>query len=514
MKTVDTNYHLPNSEGTRGFVDVLARDRHGKFVVIEIKRSDSTAREAIHEVLKYCELLRSQRGLRRDQVRAVIASNTWRELLVPFSEISRVSEYPVEGVELVVDESFPASLRASIVSPLDVPDERELSTLALRIPLRSPQEASQRWADLAARLAQVGVDDAIGVVVGNASRTLLHVALGTVLDGDPRLAFERPSDARDDDSERDEQDDELFSGAPEGQEREYAAALRVLEDIPEGEVVSPERLNRIIYSNRLELHGVLRSGRFEEQADLIDDEEALRLAEGVTSWNQVMVTLTGRPSHVLAWSRLRRQVEYVLFGNPRWSRLLGLWLDEVEHVHPSADVVLHVYNPCDLMAALVHSGLGGDLQRLLPRIEGGLDLPGTDGRLLQGTLVWDGTPVGKAEAKIRGIYRRPGDWGIARAAGGVWQIDLELLKGLGLRYDLFEFGPGEPGSIWRLEEENGTLRRELSSDAMEWPNCRPLSEWLRRVDLRRLMEQYRSIMVPVEGGDQWLVMEGPANPKL
>jgi RecB family endonuclease NucS len=84
ITTVGKNYHLSNSEGARGFIDVLAGDRHGMFVVIEIKRSDSTAREAIHEVFKCCELLRAQRGLRSDQVRGAIPSSTWRELLVPF----------------------------------------------------------------------------------------------------------------------------------------------------------------------------------------------------------------------------------------------------------------------------------------------------------------------------------------------------------------------------------------------------------------------------------------------
>ena len=84
LVTVRANYHLQNSEGTRGFVDVLARDRQGLFVAIEVKRSDNTAREALHEVLKYRELLRRELGLRVDQVRAIIASTTWRELLVPF----------------------------------------------------------------------------------------------------------------------------------------------------------------------------------------------------------------------------------------------------------------------------------------------------------------------------------------------------------------------------------------------------------------------------------------------
>ncbi len=496
LTTVGTNYHLPKSHGTRGFIDVLARDRHGLFVVIEVKRSDSAAREAIHEVLKYCELLRVERGLRSDQVRAIIASSTWRELLVPFSEISRLSEYPIEGVELVIDSDFPTSLRAERITPLPVPAERDLSALALRIELDSPDGAAAIWPDIVARLADVGVDDALGIVVGNESRTMLHVALGTVVEGDPRVPA---------------RDDERADGseAPEGQEGEYEAALHVLKHLTRAELVSPERLTRIIASNRLDVLRVLRAGRFEDQADLVPDLEAVRLAEGTAGWNQVMVTLTGRPSHALAWRRLRTRLDYGLFGNPRWARLLGLWLDEIEQTHPSADVVLHVYNPCDLMAALVHSGLGGDLQRLLPQIEGGLDLPGEDGRLLQGTLVWDGTPVSKAVAAIESVYARPSDWGIARASGGVWAEDLRLLEALGLRYDLFEFGPDPVGAAWRLDEHDAVLIREPASASMEWSGCQPFPEWLRSVDVGDLMEQYRSTMVPVNGGDQWLVIDGP-----
>jgi RecB family endonuclease NucS len=85
LTLVKTNFPLPNAHGTRGFLDILARDTTGMLVVIEIKRSDSTAREAIHEVLKYVELLRRERGMANDRLRAIIVSTTWRELLVPFS---------------------------------------------------------------------------------------------------------------------------------------------------------------------------------------------------------------------------------------------------------------------------------------------------------------------------------------------------------------------------------------------------------------------------------------------
>ena len=57
MSLVMLNRPLANSHGTRGYIDILARDRRGMLVVVEVKRSNSTAREALHEVHKYVELL-------------------------------------------------------------------------------------------------------------------------------------------------------------------------------------------------------------------------------------------------------------------------------------------------------------------------------------------------------------------------------------------------------------------------------------------------------------------------
>jgi hypothetical protein len=456
-----------------------------------VKRSDSTAREAIHEVLKYCELLRSQRGLRIDQVRAVIASTTWPELLVPFSEMSRVSGYPIEGVELTVDNGFPASLRAERVTPLPVPEERDLSALAVRLEVESVESAVGLWPEIVGRLLDLGVDDALGIVAGNARRTVLHVALGTVVGGDPRVPPPFPDEGEDE--------------APEGQEGEFRAALQLLTGVSNGQLVGPERLSRIMVSNQLRVLQVLRTGRFEEQIDLVDDAEAVRLAEGTAGWNQVNVTLTGKPSHALAWRRRRTRLEYALVGNPRWSRLLRRWLDEIEANQRSADVVLHVYNPCDLMAALVHSGLGGDLEQLIPKLEGALDLPGDDGRLLVGTLTWDGTSASTAVSAIEGVYPEAMDWGMARASGAVWETDLELLEALGLHYDLFEFTPGEADdTASRLDERDGALGREPASAGMAWPGSQPFPDWLKEADVEELLAEYRSSMIPVNGGDQWL----------
>lgn len=69
LSLIAINYPLPNSEGTSGFIDILARDRHGVFVVLELKRSDKTSREALHEVMKYTELLQREKGVDKTEIR-------------------------------------------------------------------------------------------------------------------------------------------------------------------------------------------------------------------------------------------------------------------------------------------------------------------------------------------------------------------------------------------------------------------------------------------------------------
>ena len=85
LKFLESNYHLRNPSGADGFVDILAKDSSGLIVVIELKRADSTARQALHEISKYTALLASQRGVPVSGLRALVVSTTWHELLVPLS---------------------------------------------------------------------------------------------------------------------------------------------------------------------------------------------------------------------------------------------------------------------------------------------------------------------------------------------------------------------------------------------------------------------------------------------
>ena len=69
MVLIDTEHYLPNYKGTKGFADILAKDCKDHLTVIEVKKSNSTAREAIHEVFKYLEGVKINKGLRDDEIR-------------------------------------------------------------------------------------------------------------------------------------------------------------------------------------------------------------------------------------------------------------------------------------------------------------------------------------------------------------------------------------------------------------------------------------------------------------
>ena len=104
LTLVDTEYHLANDQGASGSIDILARDASGDLVVIELKRLDQTARQALHELEKYVGLLAADRGIRVDRLRCVLLSTTWHELLVPFARFVSHADFYASGRLLKLGE--------------------------------------------------------------------------------------------------------------------------------------------------------------------------------------------------------------------------------------------------------------------------------------------------------------------------------------------------------------------------------------------------------------------------
>ncbi|WP_219952006.1 hypothetical protein [Dickeya zeae] len=119
----DKEKYIPNHLGTRGFIDIYATDANNKHVLIELKKSKSTSRETLNEILKYVEGVKSYFGCREDEIRVIVVATDWSELLVPFSRLLSDTTISIAGKELIVNEN-PISLICKPITPLNTNNGR------------------------------------------------------------------------------------------------------------------------------------------------------------------------------------------------------------------------------------------------------------------------------------------------------------------------------------------------------------------------------------------------------
>lgn len=104
LHLIQEEYPLPNRSGTRGFIDILARDNNCRYIIIEVKRTNQAARQTCQEILKYAALIKHYFGVKESEIRIIIVSSKWDELIVPYSEWCRHTDYLVEGYRIALDE--------------------------------------------------------------------------------------------------------------------------------------------------------------------------------------------------------------------------------------------------------------------------------------------------------------------------------------------------------------------------------------------------------------------------
>ena len=126
LELLDIEKYIPSTFGTRSFLDLLAKDRMGQWVIIEVKKTDAAAREAAHEVFKYAEAVMRHFGARSDEIRVVVASIEWRELLIPFSRLKSETTISVDGYRLELD-AVAKTLKAELVETIAVNQGRYLA---------------------------------------------------------------------------------------------------------------------------------------------------------------------------------------------------------------------------------------------------------------------------------------------------------------------------------------------------------------------------------------------------
>ncbi len=435
LRLVGKEFRLPNAHGTRGSIDLLARDPHGLYVVIEIKRSEGPARQAIHEVAKYTELLRREMHLAPDRIRAIIVSVEWDELLAPVSNFARDWSHDLRGYRLCLTPDGTIA-RVERVTLLPEPFDHRLTPIHFIYFFDSPEDREKGWQHVLRCAREVGAWDLVGVdldYVGPPKRVqapyALYLALGRM---DPELVA----------PELKRYDADELESIPYAREHplEYQALCHICSRVfaVTAETADPGVFAKLVGNPnwRIDTDNIRGSDVY-AHSGLREERDIIRALSGHDGDGQVLFTGSANPKIARRWAAFLTETQTSLAGNEDWTKLVRYWLDEVA-THPTdSDVMLHVYNPCDLIQTLIYAW-PDRLEKYVPMLLGLALRRDAPHRRIRGGLYWNGIHVPDLADRVRLVYRDPYAWLAARYGGIAWYYDQMLTEALGLRYVIFE----------------------------------------------------------------------------
>lgn len=451
---VKTEFALPGPFGAGGVIDILARDRFGHLVVVEVKRSDQSARSALHEIAKYVALLKTSQGVPAERIRTVLISTSWHELAMPFGEYQRFSEVQLEGFVIAADpDGQITSLRPFVSS--DVEGPLRISIAQDYVLFASAAERDDALSKVIAAARRAFLRDFCVLVVdyaGAKSRVVyphgLYLIFSSPMAGNEneRRALRRAVSW---DAELD-QPDENFLVA-------FRSALGAIGD--ESGMGRPEVLRQFTGSWKV---GVAhREGRYQSNTEILGDEqiiaEAARIEGGASYYLERVVS----PKFSASWKGLAKDLEPVLAGAGDWEEIFPEVLREIGRKHPLATVSVHAYNFADMVMSLAKLGAERTTS-FLPYVQ--IVVSGPSGSVIYaGVPVWNSLPAPtRALEWIHDVYGSTAALVQLKLVGEQVERDDRAMRMLGISAAVYEVSnPGaESQSIWRLQVQGRTLVRE------------------------------------------------------
>lgn len=366
--------YIPNNHGTKSFIDLYAKDENGRHILIELKRSNSAARQAIHEINKYIESVKHHFGVNDTEIHTIIASTEWRELFLPFSRFYSDAGLSVEGIKININ-SDETDFNAEPVTPLKIKPGRFIAPWhnmywyadknALQLGISEIENVyckkdiedyiivtfhltrllteEERTAILKAQLTRLGITDPDlsslpsipqhGYIAYTALQILSKDACMHIISRDPDKFNEAA---------------ELLPDMTEEDALCYLhKSIEALHPMPECDYYesgTPAKFSSLLNSKDYEICDMIRHGIFKRN-DLLSDKtlyDELEGKDGSTEQKFKRIADVKNPAHIRA---LKEDIFSVLKNNPAWRSQILRIIDDISSEFPGAEINIYVFNP-------------------------------------------------------------------------------------------------------------------------------------------------------------------------
>jgi len=434
LTLIQKEYPLPNPFGSKGYIDILARDSFGNRVIIELKRTDQAARQAIHEIFKYVALFRESNRIPENRLRCLIVSTEWRELRVPFSELRRSSRFQVEGFLIDVDSSGCVK-SATRQEPLELADNLQVfRSHAIFLFEKAPsRDAAITPLEAAIMLAGgtggfIVSQDYIGpnaAVIYRYAAYLVPAEIPAAIRAELERSFESDGGNR---NELTKEEWELGI-----QEEFMARVTREFALHDSFEIGYPEKFLTNLESEWI-VPSIRRVGNVLSEA-AASDAEIITLIKGMDGQNLIQFRKITSPRLHLDWEATQEMLVNSLRGNSSWLAACHWFSGEVQRTMPEASVSYSIYNPLNIVVSLFKL-VGRNDSRFIPQMEVIATDPAKDRVVfLLGRLEWDGrTIVHSVDAALGPEIGGLAEFFFMNSVHVAWEQDDDLLHRHGLSY--------------------------------------------------------------------------------
>ena len=359
---IDKEVYLNNLKGTRGFVDILAKDNHSRYVIVELKRSNASSREALHEVIKYFEAIKENKSLKDDEVLVYIVSTEWKELIVPFSKFSSEVSFNVKGFHLLVnDDGDP--ITAIEVTPLKVKNTRRLHKQCKICLYASEGNRAKGVLSIEEIYKKRGVEDYVLVLMSNLNDELfselpfmIYISTQELSEQEYISIIEKDKDVYD---EFMENSDYYKSVGVES----YESMLQIaaIDDVKPWvyadykEIGYPAKFNhKLLQDEGWLVETILRYGKLKNN-ELLSDDIILNELKGDGGENKTRYKRNFSLRDNAASKLVKKEIMQCLVDNKVWLKGINNAVDELISFNEFSGCFIDVYNPMDTLNSIHNS---------------------------------------------------------------------------------------------------------------------------------------------------------------
>jgi len=442
LELIKEEYYLKNSYGATGRIDILAKDKDNNYVVIEIKRSDQAARQALHEIAKYTALLRQELFVKDSEIRLIIVSTIWHELLVPFSQVLQYSNQYIEGYKITLDNNN-NPIEAEKIIPILITNEREFSRHQSSFLYEDSSKLNENKCNLEKYASKSGFSDYIILEIHAEGNIPYPVAL--------YFAYQRMNETFyldilkniDKKSENEASYyEELyeFKMHPDTTEDEY---MNFLEDMVCIDIINnmncdsyeigyPEKISQSLSKN-WKIDHIYRYGIFEKDKRMTNNDLVGELCgfNGIGLYYYYNQCLSKYESKV---SNIQKDVKQCLFSNENWEEEIDVIFEKLKNEQKEFRINISIFNPVDIFGVIASISLY-NIKDSIPYYQ--IMIEYLDENIIEiyrGIIEWENKEITFNQIFKKYFYGDKFNYFLAKQDNSIYKINSKLMMDMGLKY--------------------------------------------------------------------------------